>query len=101
SGLIICTPSFSWLPLTSLSHIIIERISAGSYRAPKRPYLDYRVALTELARARSLPLTYGDYPLPLEYRPEPAAALSATTGTVSVIDVRSARKEDEAWSAVP
>lgn len=106
TSLVISTPSFSWTPISRLSHIIIERTGAGGYRAPKRPYLDFRIALTELARARQLSITYGDFPLPLEYRTNPEAALPATNGTVSILDLRrekpdeKTQKEQEPWAAV-
>lgn len=111
--LIITTPGFVWTPIISLERIIIERMSAGSYTLPKRPYLDLRYALTELARARGIALAYGDYPLPLEYRPQPDAPLSETApGTIEILDTRkpkdaplSAKGESEiakkAWQAVP
>lgn len=110
-GLVICTPSFSWTPIRTLGSILIERAGAGSYRIPKRPYLDMRIALRELAEARSLTLIYGDYPLPLEYRTQPDAALHSLTGSVSIIDARREKPEegsqaaqqatDEPWSAIP
>jgi primosomal protein N' len=111
--LVIATPSFSWTPILSLGGIIIERMGAGSYRSPRRPYLDFRTALTELARARELPLTYGDFPLPLEYRPNPEAPLPHASGSVSILDLRREKIEEpkpgvikpdftpELWAAVP
>lgn len=115
TGLVITTPSFAWTPITMLGSIIIERTGAGSYRSPKRPYLDFRTALTELARSRALPITYGDYPLPLEYRALPAAALTgANPSNISILDLRREKVEDkkpatvvesetvqEPWMAVP
>ena len=103
--LVICTPSFSWVPLPYLSRIIIDRISAGGYQLPKRPYLDVRIALTELARARGIPVTYGDYPLPLEYRAKPADALAhSTTHNIHILDTRAPKtdvqKETSMWQAV-
>jgi primosomal protein N' len=99
--LIITTPNFSWIPLPSLSHIIIERISAGSYTLPKRPYVDVRYALQQLAQARAAFLTYGDYPLPIEYRVNPAAAMQkiqdssevTITHTIAVLDTRTDKKD--------
>ncbi len=111
--LVIATPSFSWTPVLALGALIIERMGAGSYRSPKRPYLDFRTALTELARTRELPITYGDFPLPLEYRPHPEAALSPAPGSVSILDLRREKIEEpkpgvvtpdftpQAWAAVP
>ncbi|HEV7121425.1 MAG TPA: hypothetical protein VGN56_01205 [Candidatus Paceibacterota bacterium] len=114
ASLVIATPSFSWTPLRALGSIIIERMGAGSYRAPKRPYLDFRTALRELARAREIPIAYGDFPLPLEYRTDPEAALSVPGSAVSVLDLRREKAEEtkpgmpvkpeaepEPWAAVP
>jgi len=115
TSLVISTPTFSWTPIHSLGTIIIERAGAGSYRSPKRPYLDMRVALTELAQARSLTLVYGDFPLPLEYRPDPTHALSdAPPSSVSILDMRREKPDEskpkavveeetreEQWMAVP
>ena len=106
--LIITTPSFAWLPLPHLDNIIIERVSAGSYCLPKRPYIDIRVALRELAHARNIPLIYGDFPLPIEYRKDPQASLSYTSlNTIEVLDTRKDKTEtkksdmDSPWQAVP
>ncbi len=108
TGLIIATPSFAWVPIKKLSGIIIERASAGTYRLQKRPYLDVRYALASLARFRHARLTFGDYPLPLEYRADPAAALEIeTTSSVEIYDARvlksdvSKKEEREPWQAVP
>jgi primosomal protein N' (replication factor Y) len=116
TGLVIATPLFSWTPILTLGSIIIERTGAGSYRSPKRPYLDFRIALTELARSRSLQLAYGDYPLPLEYRTYTEAPLVAAPSSVSILDLRREKIEEvkpkpgeavvleteqEAWAAVP
>ena len=111
--LVIATPSFSWTPILSLGAVIIERMGAGSYRSPKRPYLDFRIALIELARERALPITYGDYPLPLEYRSAIDAPLAASPSTVTILDLRREKAEEpkpgtivpdftpEPWAAVP
>ena len=104
--LIISTPGFAWIPLPQLDRIIIERMSAGSYSLPKRPYIDLRFALTELARTRNIPILYGDYPLPLEYREVPDAAISAKPrSTVEIFDARSEKSEVKKglteWQAVP
>ncbi len=103
--LVISTPSFSWVPLPYLSRVLIDRVSAGGYQLPKRPYLDTRIALTELARARGVPLTYGDYPLPLEYRTKPAGKLAESiVQDILVLDTRApktdVKKETSAWQAV-
>jgi primosomal protein N' (replication factor Y) len=101
-GLVITTPSFSFVPIIKLRHIIIERVSAGSYALPKRPYIDVRTALIELAKARSIFITLGDYPLPLEYRPKPDAVLKEVpSAKIKVIDAREAIGENEKWSALP
>ena len=123
AGLVIATPSFSWTPILALGGILIERTGAGGYRSPKRPYLDFRTALIELARSRMIPITLGDYPLPLEYRKHPEAALSVPAegtpaagvpSTVSILDLRREKVEEkkpstvvetetvhEPWMAVP
>lgn len=101
-SLIICTPSYSFLPIPHLSRIIIERISAGGYVFPKRPYIDMRIGLTELAQAREIPITYGDYPLPLEYRGKPAQPIKHVAETkVQILDARELREEGTKWLAVP
>ncbi len=101
--LVLCTPTFAWLPLPHLSHILVERVSSGTYSLPKRPYLDIRFALHALASARKIPLMFGDYPLPLEYRAKPDAALNFPNETMHVLDTR--RKKEAAaqapWQAVP
>jgi len=107
SGLIIATPSFSWTPVDALGCIIIERISAGGYVLPKRPHLDMARALRSLAQARHIPFLLGDYPLPLEYRQNPEAALAYPLSVpISIHDAR--RPEDEQkvdddgpWKVVP
>jgi primosomal protein N' len=106
--LIITTPSFSWVPVPHLTHIIIERVSSGTYVLSKRPHLNMVYALTELARARDIPLSYGDYPLPLEYRAQPGKPLKqadSAIGASTILDTR-IRKEDGkdtgiVWKAVP
>ena len=105
-GLIITTPGFSWIPALRLSRIIIERVSAGSYSLPKRPHLNLIYALTELARARNVPIAYGDYPLPLEYRANPKKALKEKPqGKVTILDTRIQKDEDKktgaTWKALP
>jgi primosomal protein N' len=113
TGLIIATPGFSWVPIPHLTRLIIERVSAGTYNQPKRPYLDLRYALSALARAQGIPLVYGDYPLPLEYRADPTQPLPPlAAGKVEIIDTRIPRKSPEKnsvtvvetrtpWQAVP
>ncbi len=105
-GLVISTPGFAWVPIPNLDRIIIERISAGSYAFPKRPYLDLRFALTELARVRNVPIVYGDYPLPLEYRKNPEAPIEKVAlSAIELVDVRTekteVKKASTAWKAVP
>ncbi len=89
-GLIITTPSFSWVPIQNLGSIIVERASAGTYVLPKRPHLNMPIALKELAMARSVPFLIGDLPLPLELRPNPEAPLnlSAAEARIHCIDAR-------------
>jgi primosomal protein N' (replication factor Y) len=108
--IIIATPGFVWVPIPNLCRIVIERASAGSYSLPKRPYLDLRYALAALARERAIPLTYGDYPLPLEYRDDPNSPLTKIIGSIEVIDVRTPKTEKAkagqtntkpTWKAVP
>lgn len=90
TGLIISTPSFSWVPIQNLDSIIVERASAGTYVLPKRPHLNMPVALKELAQARNVAFVIGDLPLPLELRPEPEAPLSVTAANTHIhcIDAR-------------
>lgn len=99
--LIIATPSFAWTPVDRLGLIIVERVGAGGFRLPKRPYLDVRVAVLELARARELPLLQGDFPLPLEFR----AGRRRLTGVpdLEILDARrdEAEQGEEPWSPVP
>ena len=106
TGLIISTPGFAWIPIPNLERIIIERVSAGSYALPKRPYLDVRFALAELARVRNVPIVYGDYPLPLEYRKDPEAPIQKVApSAIEVVDVRTdkteVKKAPSAWQVVP
>lgn len=102
--LLITTPTFSYIPIPNLTHIILERVSAGGYLLPKRPYIDMRIALLELAKTRDISITYADYPLPLEYRSRRAKPLRADSRPyVQVIDARAetARAEGERWQAIP
>lgn len=101
-SLVITTPHFAFAQIRDLDTVIIERIGAGGFRLSKRPYLDLRVALLELARARKLRIVYSDYPLPLEYR-SGARKLSgkAEHSELAIIDSRTDREEGETWSAVP
>jgi len=102
SGLIIATPSFAWTPIKRLGSIIAERVSAGTYTQPKRPYLDMRRALEELAKARSISYTVGDYPLPLEERTNPEAPLSTEPlSPRHILDTRSEKDRQREWEAIP
>ncbi|MBU1754711.1 hypothetical protein KKH81_00295 [Patescibacteria group bacterium] len=102
TGLIIATPSFAWTPIRSLGAIIAERVSAGTYVQPRRPYLDIRRALEELATARSIPYTVGDYPLPLEERLHPENPLAAQPSAPRIIlDTRSEKDRQREWEAIP
>lgn len=101
-SLVISTPAFSFAPLTHLGHVIVERIGAGGFRLPKRPYLDVRVAHLELARGYERPIVLGDFPLPLEYRAD-ARALPEGTPQISILDSRKdplSTEEAAPWSAV-
>ncbi|HWH07346.1 MAG TPA: hypothetical protein VNU47_02400 [Candidatus Paceibacterota bacterium] len=101
-SLILATPAFSFIAIRALGEIIIERPSAGTYRMPRRPHLDWITALKILAEERAVVFTLGDYPLPLEHRPKPEAVLSqAPPGTAEAIDVRALRAQGEVWRAVP
>jgi primosomal protein N' len=102
-GLIITTPAFAMLPISHLATICIERMSAGSYSQPKRPYIDIRYALTELSQARNIPVTYGDYPLPVEYRKDFKKALAeAPAGSITLHDSRNVPgAERKPWQAIP
>lgn len=101
-SLVIATPHFAFAQVQNLDAVIIERVGAGGFRLPKRPYLDLRVALLELARARKLRIVYGDYPLPLEYRSGARKLFGKTEHSeLTIIDSRVDREEGEVWSAVP
>ncbi|HEX7651429.1 MAG TPA: hypothetical protein VF439_01800, partial [Candidatus Paceibacterota bacterium] len=78
--------------------------SAAGYRAPQRPHLDMRAAAALLARERGAVLAYGDFPLPLECRTAPAAALSnAPRSGARIIDAAAERPEGDRtpFRAVP
>jgi primosomal protein N' len=102
-GLVITTPTFSWTPIVSLGAVIIERPSAGTYASPKRPYLSWTYALTQLAEERGIPLYRGDFPIALEYAPQHEGIPHALTS--EVVDVRrpkdDAQHHDEPWQALP
>jgi primosomal protein N' len=100
-SVVITTPAFAWLPMPNVGAVIIERASAAGYVLPKRPYLDMRVALAALGEHRNLHIVFGDFPLPLELRPHPAAALGAALqAPATLIDPRIEQK-DAAFAAVP
>lgn len=102
TGLVIATPAFSFAVIRDLGHVIIERPSSGTYRMPRRPNLDRVRALLTLAKERSVPVTLGDYPLPLEYRPRPSDGLRNTPpADVTVVDVRTAFAQGEEWKSIP
>ncbi|MDB5245455.1 MAG: hypothetical protein JWN90_560 [Parcubacteria group bacterium] len=110
-GLVIATPSFSWSPISSLGAIIIDRVSAGTYVLPKRPYISIPSALRALVSARELTIAYGDYLLPLEYRADPAAPLEFPLTIPTIVhDARKAVDEKDIakieanegpWRALP
>lgn len=100
--LVLATPAFSFVPIRALGEIIVERVSAGTYRMPRRPHLDWVTSLKSLAEERELTCTLGDYPLPLEHRLKPEATLSqAPRGSAEAIDVRTLRTQGETWKAMP
>ncbi len=110
TGILISTPNFAagiaCLSGSNLARIILERVSAGSYSLPKRPYIDTRFLLNEIARLQHISITYGDYPLPLEYRADPKAAILHPAPTViKIMDVRAkkteVKEEKEEWRAIP
>lgn len=106
AGLILATPSFSWVPVASLGAYIVERVSAGTYVFPKRPYIDMVYATRELARARNLPCMLGDFPIPLEYRPLPEIPLDIDIEDLPVIvDARTPEdpklRSDGPWKVLP
>lgn len=104
---VISTPAFSFAPINRLTHIVIERAGAGSFRLLQRPYLDMCVALIEYARTFTLPVVVGDFPLPLEYR-KGVRKFTTPLPTISVIDTRTStgpsaatESTQEPWFAVP
>lgn len=100
--LVIATPAHAWVPLQGLSRILVERVSAGSYIERARPYLDMRMAARERARAEQLPIVWGDYPLPLEYRTVPEAPLSQAHTVISTVaDVRREVDNASVWRVFP
>lgn len=102
AGLVLATPAYSFVAMKKLKRIIVERPSAGTYRMPRRPHLDRVAALLLLAEERGIPVTLGDYPLPLEYRDRPEDPLRNTpTGEVEAVDVREAFAQGEAWKSIP
>lgn len=102
-GLVLATPSFSFVPIRALGGIVIERESASSFRMIQRPYLDRARALLMLAEERNVPLLIGDYPLSIELRSRPSAPLSQEPAytTARSIDLREAREQDEQFRAIP
>lgn len=58
--LIIGTPSFLPLPRSDLATVIIDREGAGNYRAPTRPFVDYRRFAETLSAKRQYRLLLGD-----------------------------------------
>lgn len=102
-GLIITTPTYSFTQTKNLGLYIAERMSAGSYRLIARPYLDMRVALTELTKVYGIPIVYGDYPLPLEYRELPGAPLvsSEISKAIRVQDTSNDRVKTQQEEANP
>ncbi len=86
---IITTPSYAFTPIKHLTHIIMERESAGSWIKIISPQIDMRIAVRALARARCIPVTIGDYPLRLDVRPIGSAQLVETLKTpIKIIDTQ-------------
>lgn len=103
-GVVLATPQFSWVPLQKPACVILDRISAGTYTLPKRPYLSVVRAAEALARERGVPLVLGDFPLPLEYRPAlepPLAAAPAATLFDARREVSEAQEDPGPWKAIP
>jgi primosomal protein N' (replication factor Y) len=97
-GVVVATPSFLGVPIVALGAIVLDRESAGGYVAQKRPYVDWRIVARALARARSIPLILGDYPLRIECRVVPEGVLNeAPQGTAVLLDVR--KKETDQKTA--
>lgn len=102
-GLIIATPSFSWIPIEKLGCAIIDRASSGTYTQPKRPYLSLPYALTALMEQRNIPIMIGDFPLPLEYRSSDALS-RGTLSPLHLIDARrpkDAEPDSKPWASLP
>ncbi len=97
AAVIFATPAFAWTPVNHLSRIIVERPSAGTFSFQKRPYLDARVSLQFLAKTRNVPITFGDLPLPLEYRSKASIKLDTP---VTIVDARPKEDEDKPFSAI-
>lgn len=101
TGLVIATPAFSFVPIQHLGQIVLDRVSAGTYRFQKRPYTSMVHALEYLAHARALPLVLGDFPLPLEYREEGTLS-SEGLGSMRILDVKQEEeKQGTVFKAVP
>lgn len=100
TGLIIATPSFAWIPVSALGVVILDRVSAGTYTLPKRPYVYIPYAVESVARERAVPLMFGDFPLPLEYREDPEAGIPASAYAATIIDART-KKDDERQGQAP
>lgn len=95
TGLIIATPSFAWLPIQHLGLSVIDRVSAGTYTLPKRPYLSIPYTLESLMRERNIPFVLGDFPLPFEYRTVPEAGITIPADlSATIIDARTKKEGD-------
>jgi len=60
SKVIITTPSFAYLDRVDLLSIVIENSASKLYKNRKKPYLDHKVALTELSKITGRELLLGD-----------------------------------------
>jgi primosomal protein N' len=97
-GGVITTPSYIGLPLPLRTAYILERVSAGTYQLPKRPYLDTRMCARAFSASLHTPLYIGDYPIPLEYR-NGAQKLPTLHSKLEIFDAR--KKDDQIGDDVP
>ncbi|MBU1292764.1 hypothetical protein KJ819_01710 [Patescibacteria group bacterium] len=100
-SLVLATPAYIATPIPALQRVILDRVSAGAYRFPKRPYVHAVVAAQYVTEARNIPLTYGDFPLPLEFRSlQPLS--DEGLGTLSIVDVKAEEeKQGATFKAIP
>ncbi|MCA9367955.1 hypothetical protein KC887_06885, partial [Candidatus Kaiserbacteria bacterium] len=58
--LIITTPSYAFVERADLQSVIVEQAASSHFISRERPYLDYRTALTTLARLAGRSILFGD-----------------------------------------